>query len=133
MDECQKHLSYYKNGVLPGSERNKTHRRSTTDVRVKGKEVANANGHKREEQRNVKRYTQRAKQGVLRKRVLLPPGLKAKRSEPQLNFTQPEEGVGRREREREEKSTGQAEEVKKTRVWREEGAHRKSATVSRHS
>lgn len=111
---------------------------------MKGKEVANANGYKREEQRNVERYTQRAKQGVLRKRVLLPPGLRAKRSEPQLSFTQPEEGVGRRERERErhiereterkreQRSTGQAEKVK-TQVWREEGAHRKSATVSRHS
>lgn len=73
---------------------------------MKGKEVTNAYGHKREEQRNVKRYTQRAKQGVLRKRVLLPPGLRAKRSEPQLNFTQPEEGVGRGETERERESRG---------------------------
>lgn len=87
--------------------KSRTHRKPTTDVGVKGKEVANANGHKREEQRNVKRYTQRAKQGVLRKRVLLPPGLRAKRSVPQLNFTQPEEGVEKkRERERERESRG---------------------------
>lgn len=50
-----------------------------------------------------KRYTQRAKQGVLRKRVLLPPGLKVTLSDPQLNFTQPvvqKEGKRKREMEK---------------------------------
>jgi hypothetical protein len=51
----------------------------------------------KEKAKEIKRYTQRAKQGVLRKRVRLPPGLKARRSEPQLNFTQPGEREGWRE------------------------------------
>lgn len=47
-----------------------------------------------------KRYTQRAKHGVLRKRVLLPPGLKVTLSDPQLNFTQPVAQKEGREREK---------------------------------
>ena len=37
-------------------------------------------------------YTQRAKQGVLRNRVLLPPGLNVTCSDAQLNFAQPVRG-----------------------------------------
>ena len=51
----------------------------------------------KEKAKEIKRYTQRAKQGVLRKRVRLPPGLKARRSDPQLNFTQPGEKEGWRD------------------------------------
>lgn len=59
---------------------------------------SNVGKDKKDRSKERKRYTQRAKQGVLRKRVLLPPGLKAKRSEPQLNFIQPEERKDGRKR-----------------------------------
>lgn len=57
-----------------------------------------------------KRYTQRAKHGVLRKRVLLPPGLKVTLSDPQLNFIQP---VAQKEREERKKEQGREKERKK--------------------
>lgn len=52
------------------------------------------------DEEGVKVYTQRAKQGVLRNRVLLPPGLNVTCSDAQLNFAQPVRGErqGRTER-----------------------------------
>lgn len=103
----------------------------STKVRSK---VSKDDGSK-EKSKEIKRYTQRAKQGVLRKRVLLPPGLKAKRSEPQLNFTQPEEREDGRKRRREEvkKRRGEDEilrgeesnkEKQIKRKWKERGQKR---------
>lgn len=78
-------------------------------------------GDARRDKEGVKSYTQRAKQGVLRNRVLLPAILKETRSDSQLNLAQPVVEMENRQEDRQmlqrQVTNHKTAHVKRKKLW----------------